>query len=401
MDYDVIVVGAGPAGSSCATLFAKKGCKVLLVEKEKFPRDKPCGDAIGGKALSVLNKLDLEAELEKKGFLRNDGILFTSPAGHEVVIPLLSDSKLTKGFICKRIDFDKMLFDNASKYCETKQNAQVVDLIFENKRVVGVKVKERDSIKEYSANLIVGADGVSSIVAKKTGLLSVSPNHFVSAVRGYFDNIAGLRKNIEVHFLPQSMPGYFWIFPLSESKANVGVGMLLSEIQKRKINLWKLLEDCLKDKRFQGRFENAKLEGKISGWGIPLASSKRKCSGDGFILLGDAASLVDPFSGEGIGNGMKSALIASEVLGEKILQKKLTYADCQEYEKALWQEIGNDVKSSFYMQQIGKTQFLLDLVISKAAKNQEIRNELAEMFANKEAKKKATSIFFYLKFLFS
>ncbi|MEM2137584.1 MAG: geranylgeranyl reductase family protein [Candidatus Anstonellaceae archaeon] len=397
--YDAIIVGAGPSGSSCAALLSKKGAKVLLLEKEKFPRDKPCGDAIGGKALNVLAELGLEDELKAKGFLRSSGLVFSSPNGSEVEIPLLADGKeMAGGFVCRRQEFDAIVFQNAKKNCEVKEECEISDIIFDGTKAIGVRTK---SGEEFFAKLIVGADGANSVVARKTGCFAIEPKHYCSALRAYYSGIKGLRGNIEIHFLPECMPGYFWIFPLSENTANVGLGMLLSDITKRKLNLQKVLDECLKNPKFAGRFAEAKLEGKAMGWSLPLASAKRKCAGNGFVLLGDAASLIDPFSGEGVGNGMKSAKILADTLGEKIARGSASEADCLLYEKNLWKEIGNDVQNSYNMQKLGANAWLLDFIIGKAQKSEWLRNELAGMLANKEAKKKATDPLFYLRMIFA
>jgi len=399
--YDAIVVGAGPAGSAFAALAAKAGANILLLDKEKFPRDKVCGDAVGGKALNVLARLGLENEIVKLGFLRSSGIVFSSPRGDVVEIPLLpSGNGMSGGFVCKRKQFDAMVFANAKKNCETIEGAEVYDVIRNGARIVGVKAKVNGGEKEFRAKLIVGADGFSSIIAIKAGVWKIEPDHFCSARRAYYKGVKGLKKNIEIHFLPECMPGYFWIFPLSDDEANVGVGMLQNEISRRKLNLDKVFDACINSKLFAGRFEGAVKE-EMKGWSIPLASARRKCAGNGFILLGDAASLVDPFSGEGVGNGMKSAAIAADLLADKLLAGEIEEADCLEYEKKLWEEIGNDVKSSYNLQKLGKNKFLLNFIIGKAKKSELVRNELAGMIANKEAKKKATDPSFYLKIILS
>ena len=401
--YDAIVVGAGPSGSACAALLAQKGARVLLLDKAKFPRDKPCGDAVGGKALNVLEGLGLRQELAKQGFLRNSGITFSSPSGEAVEIPLLADgTEMSGGFVCRRKDFDAIIFQNAKRKCETLEETEATGLLWKGGRVAGVETRAKTGrLASFRCKVVIGADGASSMVARKTGCWKMSQQHSCSAVRGYYSGIAGLKGNIEIHFLPECMPGYFWIFPLSGSTANVGVGMLLSDIAKRRLNLHKVLWECLKSRRFAGRFDAAKLEGELLGWSLPLASAKRRCAGNGFVLLGDAASLVDPFSGEGIGNGMKSAKICADVIGGALKRGDVSEADCLAYEKALWKEIGNDVENSYRMQRLGSNAWLLDFIIGKARRSGWLKSELAGMIAGREAKKKATDPLFYLRVLFS
>jgi flavin-dependent dehydrogenase len=197
------------------------------------------------------------------------------------------------------------------------------------------------------------------------------------------------------------MPGYFWIFPLSESTANVGVGMLLSDMLARRKNLHGELEACMKSQRFAGRFEGARLEGELGGWSIPLASARRACAGNGFVLIGDAASLVDPFSGEGIGNGMLSAAICAGTLAQAAKEGPVSEENCKEYERALWREIGSDVESSHALQRLGRLPFLLDIAIGKAKGSEKLRAELSGMIASREAKKKASDPLFVLKLLLS
>ncbi|MFA5929494.1 MAG: NAD(P)/FAD-dependent oxidoreductase [Candidatus Micrarchaeia archaeon] len=401
--YDVAIVGAGPSGSSAACLFSLQGCRVLLLDKATFPRDKVCGDAIGGKALNVLARIGAEDELKQKGFQRSSGLVFSSPNGTEVEIPLAaSGNEMSSGFVCRRQEFDSILFRRAKKMCTSHEGAEAVGLLFEGKRVVGVKARMPDgTLRDFFANLVVGADGATSLVARKAGVFSSKAAHTCSAVRGYYRGVEGLRGNVEIHFLPECMPGYFWIFPLSADEANIGVGMLLSDMLAQKKNLQKVLEACMKNPRFGSRFSGAQLQGSVGGWSIPLASAHRACAGNGFVLIGDAASLVDPFSGEGIGNGMLSAAICADTLCEAAKQGAVSEEKCREFERALWGEIENDIKGSYALQRLGKIPFLLDIAIGKAKKSGKMRAELAGMIASREAKKKAADPMFAVKLLLS
>jgi geranylgeranyl reductase family protein len=402
-EYDVVVSGAGPSGSSAAILFSQSGARVLLLDKAAFPRDKVCGDAIGGKAFDVLSRLGLESELQQKGFARSLGVVFSSPNGNEVEIPVASGKGgVDGGFVCRRLEFDNMIFQRAKKACTVVEGAEVIDLLRVGERVCGVKARmPNGSTRDFFANLVVGADGAMSIVARKAGVFSANSKHVCSVVRRYYSGVLGLRGNVEIHFLPECMPGYFWIFPLSKDEANVGVGMLLSDMLAKRANLQKVLAACMKNKRFETRFEGARPNGELGGWSIPLASAHRRCSGNGFALVGDAASLVDPFSGEGIGNGMKSAAICADTLAKAAKQGAVGEEKCKEYERALWQEIGADIDSSYALQRLGKLPFILDIAIGKAKKSEKLRNELAGMIANREAKKKASDPLFALWLLLS
>ncbi|MEM4348374.1 MAG: geranylgeranyl reductase family protein [Candidatus Anstonellaceae archaeon] len=398
--YDAIVVGAGPAGSTCAYLLAKKGCEVLLLEKSVFPKDKPCGDAVGAKALGILEQLGVKEQIAAEGFRRYQGVVFSSPAGNQVEISLSEFENAAGGYVCKRRKFDEILFENAKKVCQVRQGIEVVDLVFEGTAVAGVVAKKGSNEERIKSKIVIGADGASSVVARKTGCAKYECSHMCSAVRGYYENVGGLGENIEVHFLHECMPGYFWIFPVSATEANVGVGMLLSDIKEKKVNLWRVLDSCTKSRRFAERFAKAKLKSELSGWMLPLASARRRCAGEGFVLIGDAASLVDPFSGEGIGNAMRSAKIAAEKLGDALADGSYKPQHCLEYERALWLEMDSEVKYSHLMQRLGKYKWLLDLIIKKAQQSQKLKRELAEMIASRAAKKKVTDLGFYLRLLF-
>ena len=133
------------------------------------------------------------------------------------------------------------------------------------------------------------------------------------AIRCYYEGVKGLPDQIELHYVKEALPGYFWLFPAGNGLANIGIGLSKSDAKKEKRTLRQILEDVTQSEYFKDRFLNAKALEKPIGWNLPLGRIKRKNYGNGFMLLGDAAGLIDPFTGEGIGNAMVSAKYPMQV----------------------------------------------------------------------------------------
>ncbi|HLD75731.1 MAG TPA: NAD(P)/FAD-dependent oxidoreductase, partial [Candidatus Norongarragalinales archaeon] len=302
----------------------------------------------------------------------------------------------------RREVFDNMLFQNAKKYATVLEDTAVTDVLVENGTAVGVKTLQAGQPQEFRAKVIVGADGAQSVVARKMGIADNPKKHHCTALRVYYKNIKNLTPNIELHFVDSILPGYFWIFPLEDNVANVGVGMVTQEMQDQKINLQAAMMDLIKNNpTFKERFEGAEALGPVKGWTLPFGSYHRPCFGNGFILVGDAASLIDPFTGEGIGNAMTSGLVAAQVIDEALSADDVSGKKLQEYDGRLWHEIGDELKTSYNLQKFGKYKFLLNLVVGKASSSQKVREQISGMLSNEKSKKQFTGILFYLKLLFS
>lgn len=407
-EYDVIVVGAGPGGSSTSMFLAKNGVKdVLLVDKAKFPRDKICGDAFSGKSIGIAKELGIIKDYDKVPHEGVYGVLFSSPKGTLVEIPFpgAEKGKQTKpGFCVKRLVGDNVLFQNAKKTVDTIEEFTTTDLLWENGFVSGIKGKTKAGEElNLKAKVVVGADGTSSTVAQKVGQGTLPPEHQVIATRGYYKDVTGMTGNIELHFVEEIMPGYFWIFPLENGWANVGLGILTSEKQKRKMDLKKLQEQIIQNSPlFKERFKDARIDEQgIKVWTLPLGSYHRKNHGNGWMLVGDAASLIDPFSGEGIGNAMTSGKIAAKHIARALAEKDFAEANLSGYDKELWETIGPELRTSYNLQKLGKFKLLLNIVIDKAATKPMVREAISGMLANEEAKKQLISPLGLVKLIIS
>jgi geranylgeranyl reductase family protein len=401
-EYDVIVLGGGPSGSSTAAFLSKAGKKVLLLDRAKFPRDKTCGDGISGRSVAVLREMGVLDDFKKAEHMDMYGVTFSSPNG--TVAPISSKREgntESPGFVCRREVFDNVLFQFAKKLAaKTIEGFIATDLIMDGQKVVGVKGKFEGKDMEFRAKILVGADGAGGITARKLHSNNEDENHQCAAIRCYYEGVDGMTDQIELHFVDGVLPGYFWIFPLPDKRANVGIGMLVKDMKKKKVNLQKLMFETLeKNKMFRERFKNAKRITDVKSWLLPLGSKRMKLCGDGYVLVGDAASLIDPFSGEGIGNALTSGKYAAQAILKAFEKDDFSEAVLSEYPERFWAEVGNELDTNYKMQRMANNKFLLNTMIGKAKRSKYVQSAISDALINPQNHKKLISPLFILRVL--
>jgi geranylgeranyl reductase family protein len=400
-DYDLIIVGAGPAGCACAYQLRNYAIKIALIDQYEFPRDKICGDALSADVVNQLYRMDegLGNEFEQLSEkTASQGVRFVAPNQQVLDIDFQNPNHgQAAGYIAKRFDFDAFLFKqvrnlpNVSIFLGTKVNA----VERENQ---GVTMKVGD--QKFHAKMVVGADGAYSIVNKHLGTIKVEKAHYCAGLRQYYQGVEGFtaQNHIELHFYKNILPGYFWIFPLPNGQANVGLGMLSSEVSKKKIDLKKELNELIQTHpNLKERFKNAQPLEKIQGFGLPIGSKKRSISGDNFLLAGDAASLIDPFTGEGIGNALRSGRIAAEHFIKAFEKQRFDARFNKQYDKIIYLKMWNELRVSRALQKLLKYPKLFNFVVKKANKNSSIRTLLTSMLDNVDLKQELLKPRFYLK----
>ena len=210
-----------------------------------------------------------------------------------------------------------------------------------------------------------------------------------------------MTDQIELHYVGETIPGYFWIFPIGDNKANIVVGLLKSRAKKKSLKLYDIMQKVINSENFINRFKNAIALEKPKGWNLPFGNTRRENHGDGFILLGDAAGLVDPFTGEGIGNAMESGKIAAETIIEAKKVNDYSKKFLSTYDEKLWNYLGSELDTSTLLLKLAHYKILLNIVIDRASRNKKVKDVISGMLADEVPKTELSNPMFYLKTLFS
>jgi len=373
--YDIIIVGAGPSGSTCATLLARGGAHVLLLEKSSFPRDKTCGDFISARLKDNLEKSNLCPPLKGTHPGAVSDLLFSHPKAGSFTL----SRPPAQGFICKRKAFDHLLFEQAQAKVDGLTNMPVKKLLFEGKQIVGVQTADQT----FRAKIVVGADGANGITARALGVPTFDENHNAVAIRAYYNQIEGIGDTAELHFLDEVQPGYFWIFPLNPAtgEANVGLGLLSRQVRYGNVQLKQLLERIIATHPlFAQRFCRSECLSPIKGWSLPFGSKKRPVAFPGAVLLGDAAGLIDPMSGEGIENGIRSAQCAAPVLLQSLAAGNYSKEFLMQYQRNLEDLLRNELRQSYWIQKLCRNKIMLKGFFKVLQHSERARKVLADKF---------------------
>lgn len=401
--YDIVIVGAGPAGASCAIQLAKTGLQVAVMDKASFPRDKICGDALSVDVVNQLHKISpkLASDFEQLSHkVPSYGVRIYAPSGEPLDIPFIHKQENKCGYLCQREVFDHLLVTHmlASENVSFFQNQTVTSVEVSPEKVVVVS-------EDYSitASVVIGADGAQSVVSRFLSGNSIDRRYYSAGLRVYYENVSSFTEgnHIELLFFKDTLPGYFWIFPLPDNRANVGIGILSSAVAKKKINLRKSLEELIVTHPvLKDRFRNAKPLEASKGFGLPLGGKKRKISGDRFLLLGDAAGLIDPFSGEGIGNAIRSGRVAAAHLINAFEHSDFSSEFNKNYDAEIYRLMQKEFRISRSLQKICKRAWLFNRIVRKANRNEYLKQFLTGTLSDIEQKKLLTRPGFYFNVLF-
>ena len=316
--YDVLIVGAGPAGANTAISYKKLNpeLKVGIFDKAIFPRDKSCGDAIGPGVISALKRFGNEHILEDEPDVISTTLYGPKNIGIQNYIPEVQNKEDSVVYVIPRVDLDNRIF-NLAKSLEVDSFEGYRYSGFEKNLDESINVSFKNSSGEnetFRTTLLVGADGANSRVRKDLNLNQNKDWHKAIAIRAYIDSPNYLdifkERSLMFEINVSALRGYAWAFPSKDTLINIGIGMPLSLFKKEDKNINDMLNDFVQTLESRGVIvENIRLE---KSYMLPFASSRPKLAHDKVALVGDAGSMINPMSGEGIFYGMESGFLLAE-----------------------------------------------------------------------------------------
>lgn len=315
---DVLVVGAGPAGSGAAAWAARHGLDVLLADAAVFPRDKPCGDGLTPRAIAELEHLGLAHWLE--GRATNRG-LRAAGFGRTLYLPWPGGSLPNRGGAAPRLELDARIREVAlNDGVRTLEGARAVDVRRNGAKVEAVIFKNAEGTFEVACQRLVVADGVKSQLGRTLGREWHKTTAYGVAARAYIKSDRADDQWISSHLelrgtQNELLSGYGWIFPLGDGEVNIGVGTLATQKRPADTNLRQLIAHYT-----EGQRDDWRLKGDLRDtWSalLPMGGAVSGVAGKNWLMVGDAAGCVNPLNGEGIDYGLETGRLAAELLAQR------------------------------------------------------------------------------------
>ncbi len=316
---EVLVVGAGPAGSAAAAWAARGGLDVLLADAETFPRDKACGDGLTPRAIAELDQLGLHDWVRSQGMNRG---LRAAGFGQELLLPWPGGSLPANGGAVPRVELDARIREVALESgAQPFEGARAVDVVRDGDRVTAVVFRSAgDTTTTVRCSHLVVADGARSTLGRVLGREWHRDTAFGVAARGYIrsgrSDDPWISSHLELRGTEDEvLAGYGWVFPLNNGEVNIGVGTLATDKRPAGVRLRGLIEHYANARR-----DDWQLDGPVRTHAsalLPMGGAVSGVAGANWALIGDAAGCVNPLNGEGIDYGLETGRLVAELIAQE------------------------------------------------------------------------------------
>ncbi len=351
LPFDVIIIGAGPAGTSAALSFQTAQLRVLLLDQYEFPREKMCGDHIPRRAVEVLKRInpDLSEPFDRLPVhLRTYRTRLATDHGD----PFELESEIP-AYTCRRECYDEMLLNLVKDHTdvEVHEGEKVLSLVQESDHVL-----VQTAVGKYHAKMVIGCDGSRSLTSKYLRGEETDRKYFGAAIRAYYQGVGGMAMDrTEIFIQKKHLPGYFWLFPLPDGQVNAGFGIRTRIASRRKLDLKETMHAFIEaSPELKERFTEASLVSQME-YELPFSSQQVPVSGNQVLLAGDAASLFDPFSPEGISHATLSGHLAALQVIRCFEDERFDGDYLKAYDTTLWKGLGSGIRQKSWVHQMAAT----------------------------------------------
>ena len=377
-DADVIVVGGGPAGASTAFALARAGANVLILDRERFPRDKPCAEYLSPQASRILHDMGVLADVESRGASHLAGMIVRAPSGRQLRGDFAGRHRFRgfrdRGLAIRRRVLDEMLLDAArGAGARVLEGTRVTDVRRDARgRTDGVAITSDTGARELSAPLVIGADGLRSIVGRRLGLIRAGRFPRRIALVSHWRGIAEIGEHGEMHV---ERDGYVGLAPVDDGLINVAIVIPAARAGAIGGDRAEFVSEWLTRRaHLVRRFARAVRASPVVATG-PFNVRARRAWAPGALLVGDAADFFDPFTGEGIYAALRGGELAATA-ALRVLAHPSSDDASREYEQTRRAEFGG----KWMVERLVGTAVAFPPLIERAAATLSRRKDLADLF---------------------
>ena len=357
--FDAVVIGAGPAGAVTAHRLAVLGIKVALLDQAAFPRVKTCGDLVTRSGLACLGRMGLGEWM--KPFKPIQTLQFSSPEKNTVNVDLSGNDGMGVGKIMPRVQLDQQLVQAAASAGARLMDGCRVDGV---DLASGKKVHVQTASGGIDADFLILADGSRAPITRKLGLIKAEFDLW--AVQQYLEGDRQPDGPIEFHFQADVLPGYTWLIPMGDGRINIGAGTYTTRVRRKEINLADILEQFKKQHpTAAGRLDGCSDQTRIRAHPLRTQLNATQTHAERLLVVGDAAGLVSPFTGEGIASAMVSGELAAGCAMSAFEKGDFSSTRLASYSRELAGRYGKDKKIASGLRSILKYPALLNLMMRR------------------------------------